>query len=116
MHIRYSLALSSHVFFTVARLLAQVEQRETTQTPENNGSAAELARVGSVTAPQEVESQDVLAAPTLSLQVGHASSINSIAFSPNGHLLASGSDDRAVKLWDVKSGRLLRTFWGIVTK
>lgn len=32
---------------------------------------------------------------------GHLSSINSLAFSPNGETLASGSADRTVKLWNL---------------
>ena len=36
-------------------------------------------------------------------------SINSLSFSPDGNLLASGSDDKTTKLWDVKSGSLIRT-------
>jgi len=39
-------------------------------------------------------------------------SINSLSFSPDGNLLASGSDDKTTKLWDVKSGSLVRTLSG----
>jgi WD40 repeat protein len=40
---------------------------------------------------------------------GHGHSVNSLAFSPNGSRLASGSADKTIKLWDVREGRLLST-------
>ncbi len=45
----------------------------------------------------------------LVLRKGHSSSINSVAFSPDGELLASGSADSTVKIWDVERQELLRT-------
>ena len=35
---------------------------------------------------------------------GHSSNVTSIAFSPNGQLLASGSGDDTIRLWDVITG------------
>jgi predicted NACHT family NTPase len=43
---------------------------------------------------------------------GHTDWVNSVAFSPNGQFLASGSDDKTIKLWDVATGSLVRTLAG----
>jgi WD40 repeat protein/DNA-binding MarR family transcriptional regulator len=43
---------------------------------------------------------------------GHNSRIWSVAFDPAGTLLASGSEDRLLKIWDTHTGRCLETFEG----
>jgi WD40 repeat protein len=41
--------------------------------------------------------------------LGHHNYVVSVAFSPRGNVLASGSFDEAVFLWDVRAGRLMRS-------
>src|SRR5258708_430325 len=43
---------------------------------------------------------------------GHTSTVTSVAFSPDGTLMVSGSFDKTLKLWRVSDGALLRTFTG----
>jgi WD40 repeat protein len=40
---------------------------------------------------------------------GHASGVASVAFSPDGQTVASGSYDETVKLWDASTGQILDT-------
>ena len=42
----------------------------------------------------------------------HAASVNSVAFSPDGKMIVSGSSDNSVKLWDVATGECLQTLEG----
>ena len=50
--------------------------------------------------------------PEIFVQMGHTHNVTSVAFSPDGKYALSGSIDKTIKLWDVATGREIRTFSG----
>src|SRR4051812_28110778 len=50
--------------------------------------------------------------PELVVQSGHKGMILSVAFSPDGKMLASAGEDIGIKLWNVETGKELRTLYG----
>ena len=43
---------------------------------------------------------------------GHSSFVFCVGYSPNGEYLASGSDDKTIKVWRISSGELIKTLKG----
>jgi WD40 repeat protein len=48
------------------------------------------------------------------IQTGHYASVRSVALSPDGKLAATGSADKTIKLWEVATGREIRSCLGSV--
>jgi len=55
----------------------------------------------------DVKIWEVASTILLHILKGHEGHVNSVAFSPDGYCLASGSDDKTIKIWDVAAGQLL---------
>jgi len=50
--------------------------------------------------------------PEVFVQMGHLNQVNAVAFSPDGKFALSGSHDKTLRLWEVATGREIRTFKG----
>ena len=62
----------------------------------------------------KVKETELLSEPDLGdplwILKGHAGTVTTVAFSPSGKILASGSVDQRVQLWDLTTGQHLHTF------
>lgn len=50
--------------------------------------------------------------PELRIQLGHSDQVNQVLFDPEGAFAVSCSNDKTIKVWDIKSGKELRSFNG----
>jgi WD40 repeat protein len=81
---------------------------------ELEGEALARTRVEELTALLSASAEHIARAhdlPELVVQMSHTQAPE-VAFSPDGRLLATGARDDTVKLWEVSTGRVLRTLYG----
>ena len=62
--------------------------------------------------PGDIIILDTITGTQTAVLSGHAKEVNCVAFSLDGTSLVSGSDDYTVKLWDVQTGGVVKTFSG----
>jgi len=46
------------------------------------------------------------------IQTGHYAAVTAVAYSPDGKFAATGSADKTIKLWEVATGREIRSYLG----
>ena len=74
-----------------------------------NGSMLAVGGDGDWTEGKHLEIWDMSSKKIVHFLVGHSDPVNSVTFSPDGQILASGSKNGSVKLWDVNSGKEMLT-------
>ncbi|KAJ3331124.1 hypothetical protein HDU76_004033 [Blyttiomyces sp. JEL0837] len=56
--------------------------------------------------------RELLWGPHLQSFFGHSATVESVVFSHDGNLVASASDDKTVRVWDLRTGKEMRRFEG----
>ena len=80
--------------------------------PANGGALSADGRLLALGGSKDIYLWHLSTGQFLRKLTGHTNWVNSVAISPNGQTLASGSSDKTVRLWDVATGRQLKQLTG----
>jgi WD40 repeat protein len=75
-------------------------------------SDGKLLVVGTDDPDRPVQIWDAINLKRLAILEGHTDIVNTVTFSPDGRLVASGSFDQTIRLWESSTGRELKTLRG----
>jgi len=73
--------------------------------------APAAAPAGPASPPAE-PAREAVPGDALRVLEGHADAVRSVTFSPDGRRLVSGSEDKTIRMWDVKTGKKLTRYMG----
>ena len=76
-----------------------------TDTPNGGGNSGTVVGGGGT----EIDYTNFQCLKTLE---GHSNSLNSVAYSPDGTKIISGSGDKTIKIWNANTGQCLQTLEG----
>ena len=98
----------------VWRNLSKMLQEEIRSTPAPSATSATTGSTTSTMTPPHPSLLEYWSQPDIQSNVlgRHATWVRSVAFSPDGKLLASGSWDTTIGLWNVETGREIRVLTG----
>ena len=85
----------------------EAERQEQREAERQRQREAERQRQREIERKRKLENASVVCTLT-----GHSNSVNSVAISPDGQILVSGSDDNTIKIWQLSTGQELRTLTG----
>lgn len=94
---------------------AEVVQRETStpDPPADKGDPEVIEPVPPENIPQQELTVPAFEKPVWTIpRTGHGGDIDAVAWSPDRAIVASGSDDRLIKLWNATTGELLHNLSG----
>ena len=78
------------------------------QQPTTMGETSEQARTNTDRPPASADGMELV------IHNRHSEFISAVALSPDERYILTASSDKAVKLWDVASGQVVRTFPGLI--